>query len=56
MKGYNIYYKNNRINNNSLTKEELDNVMKQKYIYKQNGVDLYKINTKDIKIVNTTII
>ena len=56
MKGYNIYYQNTRINNKSLSEEELSNVVKQEYIYKQVDNDLIKINTKDIKIVNTTII
>jgi len=56
MKGYNIYYKNIRINKQSLSNEELNNVFNHEYIYKQIGTDVIKIYTKDIKIVNTTII
>lgn len=61
MKHYNIYYKNNRINNYPISENDLrDNILNNtdKYIYKRdilsNKID--KINKKDIHIVECIVV
>ena len=60
MKGYNLYYKNERLNNLPLSKEELLEMINDsnKYIYKHNSI-LHKtkeIKKTDIKIIECTIV
>ena len=61
MKAYNLYYKNECINNKPLSLEELDELFKvnnPQYIYKKHLVldDLKSIDRKKIKIVVCTIV
>ena len=57
MKAYNIYYNNTRINNKPLTKNEVkNNVLNKEFIFKQYDDYVQKINVKDIKIIETTLI
>jgi len=57
MKAYNIYYNNVRVNNRPISKEEMINtILPQKYIFKQNGKDLIKIDLNKTKIVETIIV
>lgn len=56
MKKYNIYYGYNKINKNPLKEEEVDIIMKNKYIYKNIDSKNIKINTSDIKIIKCTIL
>lgn len=63
MKAYNLYYKNERLNNRPMSKEDLEkNILqnKKEYIYKKkifgNTTDIAKINIKDIKIVECIIV
>ena len=61
MKGYNLYYKNECINNAPLSVEdlhELFTVNKNEYIYKHNVIlkKIKEIDKKKIKIVECTIV
>lgn len=57
MKAYNIYYNNVRVNNRPISKEEMINtILPQKYIFKQNGKDLIKIDLDKTKIIETIIV
>lgn len=57
MKAYNIYYNNTRINNKPLTLNEVkNNVLNKDCIFKQYDDYVQKINVKDIKIIETTLI
>lgn len=57
MKAYNIYYNNERINNRPISKEELFNdILQQKYIFKQNNNKIIKIDINKIKIVESILV
>lgn len=57
MKAYNIYYNNERINNRPISREEmLNNILPKKYIFKQNGKDLIKIDLSKTKIIETILV
>ena len=56
MRGYNIYYKNMKINSKELTKEEVDNTLNKTYILKQSGNDTTKISTSKIRVVPCIIV
>lgn len=56
MKRFNIYYGYNKINSMPLKEEDINNVMNQKYIYKNIDNQNIKIKTSDIKIVKCTVI
>lgn len=57
MKAYNIYFENTRINNRPISIDEMINdILPKKYIFKQNGKDLIKIDLKNTKIIETTIV
>ena len=57
MKAYNIYYDNVRINNRPISKDELINkILPKKYVFKQNGKDLIKIDLDKTKIVETILV
>lgn len=57
MKAYNIYFENTRINNRPISRDEMINdILPKKYIFKQNGKDLIKIDLKNTKIIETTIV
>ena len=60
MKGYNIYYKNDCINNMPLTAEELNETINNsnKYIYKHNSIlnTITQIDKSKIRIVECTIV
>ena len=57
MKAYNIYYDNARINNRTISKDELINkILPKKYVFKQNGKDLIKIDLDKTKIVETILV
>lgn len=63
MKYYNLYYKNERLNNRPMSKDDvINNVLSNKkdYIYKAKVFDgtsqIVKINLKDIKIVDCIVV
>ena len=58
MKGINLYYKDNKINNRPLTFEELKKIMENEYIYKRNEYTGYleKIPVKNVSKIKTIII
>ena len=57
MRAYNIYYDNTRINNRPISKDELLNkILPQKYVFKQNGKDLIKIDLAKTKIIETILV
>lgn len=57
MKAYNIYYQNMKINNKPISKHELVNdILKQKQIFKKSQNQLIKIDTDKIKIVETILV
>ena len=58
MQRYNIYYKNNRINNRPLSENDLkEGVLSNQYIYKKTQMNTnIKIPVKDIKIVKCIIV
>lgn len=57
MRAYNIYYNNERINNRPISREEmLNNILPKKYIFKQNGKDLIKIDLSKTKIIETILV
>ena len=57
MKAYNIYYDNMRINNRPISHDEMINdILPKKYIFKQNGKDLIKIDLAKTKIVETILV
>ena len=57
MKAHNIYYDNTRINNRPISHDELLNdILPKKYIFKQNGKDLIKIDLTKTKIVETILV
>lgn len=51
---YNIYYKNQKINNYPLTKMDLDKILSQKEIHKNNNFET--ISIKDINIIKTIVV
>lgn len=54
MRGYNIYYKNNKINTQSiLSKDDIDKITKEKFIYKYNKLTHKpnKIPTSALEII-----
>lgn len=61
MRKYNIYYNNTKLNTKALTKNELDILLSQQFIYKrndnkQNNSTYKKINTNALEIVESIII
>lgn len=57
MRAYNIYYNNIRINNRPISRDEmLNDILPKKYIFKQNGKDLVKIDLDKTKIVETVLV
>lgn len=63
MKCYNLYYQNERLNNRPISKDDLiNNILsnKKEYIYKTkslgNNTHIVKINIKDIKIIECTVV
>lgn len=56
--GYNIYYEQNKINKSLLSKNDVDNVMNRKSIFKKSKYsDKYEeIKTSDINIVGCIVI
>ena len=57
MKGYNIYYNNTKINNRIISRDEmLNDILPKRYIFKQNGKDLIKIDLNKTKIVETILV
>ena len=58
MEGYNIFYKNNKINNRFLSKKEVDKIKSYSSIYKKQkfGDDTIEIPVKDLKIIKYTIV
>ncbi len=60
MKGYNLYYKNERLNNMPLSKEELNEMLNNsnKYIYKHNTIlnQTKEIDKKKVRIVECTVV
>ncbi len=57
MKAYNIYYDNMRINNRPISRDELLNdILPKKYIFKQNGKSLIKIDLTKTKIIETILV
>ena len=60
MKGYNLYYKNERLNNMPLSKEELIEIYNNsnKYIYKHNTIlnQTKEIDKNKVRIVECTIV
>lgn len=59
MKAYNLYYNNKRLNTNPINKETLESeILNKEFIYKQSDIskELIKLSTKNIKIVETTIV
>ena len=55
---YNIYYQNERINNYPISKEELDNILQQKFIGKRNedNKEVMRIPTSDINIIKCYLV
>lgn len=55
---YNIYYNGDRINNRPLSKEAIDEMKKQKSIYKRNvnSTDVYEIPINGITIRRCVIV
>ena len=54
---YNIYYKYNKINKKMISKKEIDQLLKQKFIYKKReSGEIEKIPTEDLTIKKCTII
>ena len=58
MQRYNIYYKNNRINNRPLSENDIkEHVLSHQYIYKKTHMNTnIKIPVEDIKIVKCIIV
>ena len=58
MQRYNIYYKNNRINNRPLSENDLkEDILSNQYIYKKTQMNTnIKITVRDIKIVKCIIV
>lgn len=57
MKAYNIYYNNSKINNRPISRDEMiNNILPKKYIFKQNGKNLIKIDLAETKIVETILV
>ena len=57
MKAYNIYYDNMRINKRPISRDEMINdILPKKYIFKQNGKDLIKIDLAKTKIIETILV
>ena len=58
MQRYNIYYKNNRINNRPLSENDLkEDILSNQYIYKKTQMNTnIKIPVRDIKIVKCIIV
>ena len=61
MRKYNIYYNNTKLNQRALTKEEVNMLLNNQYIYKkdddkENNSTYKKINTKSLEIVESIII
>lgn len=57
MKAYNIYYNNEKINNRPISRDDmLNNILKQKYIFKHNGQNLIKIDLDKTKIIETILV
>lgn len=58
MRYYNIYYKENKLNNRPLTEDEINNIKEAKEIYKRNNVSgkLESIDTSKINYIKTIII
>lgn len=58
MEKYNIYYRNEKINNRPLSNIDLDKVKSLEYINKYNKVDksVIKIPTKDIDIIKCYVV
>jgi hypothetical protein len=55
---YNIYYKNERINNYPISKEEVEKIQSQKFIGKvnENTKEVTRIPTNDINIVKCYLV
>ena len=58
MNYYNIYYKDNKLNNRPLSEDEVFNVKNLKEIYKRNTISnkLEKIDTSKITYIKTILI
>ena len=58
MNYYNIYYKDNKLNNRPLSEDEVFNVKNLKEIYKRNNISnkLEKIDTSKITYIKTILI
>lgn len=58
MNYYNIYYKDNKLNNRPLSEDEISNVKNLKEIYKRNNISnkLEKIDTSKITYIKTILI
>lgn len=58
MNYYNIYYKDNKLNNRPLSEDEVSNVKNLKEIYKRNTISnkLEKIDTSKITYIKTILI
>ena len=58
MKAFNLYYKSRKINNYPLSQDDLNEIMKNKIIYKKNNTlgKIEKIETKDIVQVRCIVV
>ncbi len=58
MEKYNIYYRNEKINNRPLSNEDLDKVKSLEYINKYNKVDnsITTIPTKDVDVIKCYVV
>jgi len=56
MQKFNIYYGYNKINKKPLKEEDINNIMSNKFIYKNINSQNIKINTSKLKIIKCTVL
>jgi hypothetical protein len=58
MRGYNLYYKNQKVNSNPLSSSEISDIKSQKYVIKKNRFtgQSTKIPIEDCKVVEVVIL
>lgn len=56
MRGYNLYYKQNKINNSILSKGEVENILSKQVIHKKINNSIFDIPVRDIKYYEVVVI
>ena len=56
MRGYNIYYKNVKINSRLLNKADVDDILNKTYILRHNNNTTDKILTSKLRVVPCVIV